>query len=208
MVSQKCPYCKKKLEKILKRKAPCSHCGKDIYVRSGELMTKDEMICIDAIKRMEYLEFLDLDLKDNKNLNALWVKLQMSLAKFSELDDYKKISSILLHMGIIAEMEGNYKNCIRNYFLSAYFDSLERIQRYKKTGSEITLEDLMEVTSFMIASPVIKSIKALNLEGVNPDSLEKLALTTKLSIDEKLDILNDFLAGNNKKLVNINFDNT
>ena len=31
---QECPYCHKKLSKVLKRKTKCEFCGKSIYVRT------------------------------------------------------------------------------------------------------------------------------------------------------------------------------
>ena len=208
MKSQVCPYCKKYFDKPPKRKTVCSYCSKSVYVRFGKLVTKDEMICIDEVKRMEYDDFLNLGQKNINNLNVLWAELQIGLDKFSELNDYDKMSSILLHMGIIAEREGNYKNCIKNYFLSTHFHSLVKIQQYKNFSSDITLNDFLNTTNFMEASPVIKSIEVLNLQGINSLILGKLALAPKLSVDEKLEVLNDVLAGDNRKLKGIDFENT
>lgn len=39
----RCPYCRRKLEKVPKRKTNCPDCGKPIYVRGGDLLREDEL---------------------------------------------------------------------------------------------------------------------------------------------------------------------
>jgi DNA-directed RNA polymerase subunit RPC12/RpoP len=48
-----CPYCKQPLEKAIKRKTPCPHCGSVIFVRQGELVTEEEAQILDWLKRLE-----------------------------------------------------------------------------------------------------------------------------------------------------------
>lgn len=45
-----CPYCKKQLEKIVKRSKKCPHCGNQIKVKSGKLYTVKEF---DKLKEAE-----------------------------------------------------------------------------------------------------------------------------------------------------------
>ena len=48
-----CPYCKNQLEKVLKRKAKCPHCGQLIYVHKGEMLTEDNAQILDLLVFLE-----------------------------------------------------------------------------------------------------------------------------------------------------------
>lgn len=39
----RCPYCRRKLDKIPQRKSKCPECGEMIYVRKGDLLREDEL---------------------------------------------------------------------------------------------------------------------------------------------------------------------
>lgn len=59
-MSERCPYCRAKLEKVPKRKMPCPKCGKTMYIRHGQLRTEFDALREDWLR---YLNPLDITSK-------------------------------------------------------------------------------------------------------------------------------------------------
>jgi len=53
--SNLCPYCRAKLAEKPKRKKKCPTCGEDIFVRKGQLLTKDDADIADWLERVQQL---------------------------------------------------------------------------------------------------------------------------------------------------------
>lgn len=199
MSLKECPYCGFCGDKEIKRKTKCIGCNAYIYVRKGNLLTQNQMIFQDSLERLECLSIPNFDDYSIDSLDKLWWVLEDLLDKAQEGQDFKTMSTILFNMGVMAEMEGNYKNCIENYMLSCHFWAKERIESFEEISIPIKFEDLIE-SNCMYARPVQSSIKHLSLKDVNCNNLGKLAVTQKLSVSSKIEILEEALKGETSRL--------
>ena len=62
METNKCPYCKKRLEKVPSRKKKCDFCGKYIYIRTRPKDKKKVLVKKDEINKIEK-EWIDYAIK-------------------------------------------------------------------------------------------------------------------------------------------------
>jgi hypothetical protein len=199
MNPKECPYCGVNISKKPKRKTKCIDCGAYIYVRKGNLLTRDEMILWDSLERIEYQSIPNFDKYTVDSLDKLWWVLEKLLNESEEKQDVETMITILLNMGIMAEMEGNYKNCIKNYLLCSHLWAKKKVERLRKIPNYLKFDDLIR-SNYMFASPVKSSIKQLSMNKVNCDNLGRLAVTQQLSLSSKLEILEEVLEGQTNRL--------
>jgi hypothetical protein len=124
--SEKCPYCKGKLEEKPKRMTKCPQCQSDIYIRDGKLKTALEKDFIDFAKRLHNwlgttvsdLEREHTKLSDKFGTKAsandtVWSILNQSLLP----DDNERNSWLYAEMARISRMEGKDVNEYKRKFL-------------------------------------------------------------------------------------------
>lgn len=187
----KCPYCKKELKKIPKRKTKCSNCGKEMYVRSGEIVSEKQKILIDSKKRLEHLWIPGLS--SANSLDDLWGVLNKGILLFSQKGDFHTVSSIYLEMGMITYAERKYKHCITFYMLCSHFGAYQELTDWY-TG--LDLDSLMATENYMDTSPVQDSLKKLKLKNIDEERLGKLSVSQEFSVREKRKILEEIFQGN------------
>jgi glycosyltransferase involved in cell wall biosynthesis len=68
MMAYKCPYCNKDLVEPITKKKACPFCGRDIYVRSGKLVTEDESFTIDWVEKLNLV--LGINRKEFEKIRA------------------------------------------------------------------------------------------------------------------------------------------
>lgn len=141
----KCPYCKKILEKKLSRKKACLHCGKFIFVRTKPsdrkqvLVTKEEADRIDAewreihgtaeIFRGEQRVFAEMKEKLRKQFNGepsdsdvQWALYNQQLISCAQKMNWESYRMIRFGMGEILEKEGKIQEALKTYLEVLYID--------------------------------------------------------------------------------------
>ncbi len=111
-----CPYCKGVLENIPQRKTKCPICSKDIYVRTDPyskdkvLVSFDDSICIDTLKRMGIEE------SQFKDTNKL---LQVKFNTTPKMADI--VIGIFDELQLKAKKENDWNELSALYFIQADF---------------------------------------------------------------------------------------
>ncbi|MEI7579135.1 MAG: hypothetical protein WCJ58_03780 [bacterium] len=203
-MSKKCPYCNKVFENDPKRKGKCRYCGKTFVIRKEQALTINQGILVDSKKRLEYLNVEGVN--QAKTLDELWFDLNQAILNYSMKGKFDDVASIYLNMGVIAETEGHYKDCIKFYLLCSHFSAYDMIKEYQKLGMKLTFDDLMKTENYMISSPVKNSIKELGLDSALIDDLGRLSVTPSLEATEKIEILKEVFSGEYTRLKNIPHD--
>ena len=131
----KCPYCKKKLEKIPQKKKKCEFCGNFIYSRTRPLDKKKVLIKENEIKKIE-MEWI------NYATDSYWFKELEKLGskKTDFIEMYDKLKERFQTTPLIADvMWGCFNNAI--------IESIKENNQKKQDSIRVLMNKFKEIES-------------------------------------------------------------
>ncbi|MCG2720058.1 MAG: hypothetical protein L6266_05025, partial [Nanoarchaeota archaeon] len=205
--TKKCPYCKKSLEIIPKRKKKCVFCGEFIYVRTRPSDRKKVLVTDKGKEEIEKQWVIYLQIREEKELAFLYPKEYKKAEeelrkKWGTKPTFKDIKWIILQKQVLKYASEKQWGLYRNSKLEMYY--IFKNENKNKEALEILFEvcylDLNGADNVILINKKISSNKVIKKPGTDEFNLKEafLAPAVVFWIQEIMDVfkLSDLEAKN------------